>query len=172
MSQGPDNTIPKDKFLTIVTNLLHRVFVQAGRTDAKKLFRLLEEGRNVQLTTVEMEDKSTVRFFLSLDQEQFPGRLNYGAFRVGVATLIGNLAGFLKDKQNIPVFNSAQQDGAMIFGVTAITMEGNTPSVMVLGANTASKDGSVKLQLMYLDHQQFIEQQAADTVTAPGSVGG
>jgi len=60
----------------------------------------------------------------------------------------------------------------MIFGVTAITMEGNTPSVMVLGANTASKDGSVKLQLMYLDHQQFIEQQAADTVTAPGSVGG
>ena len=89
---------------------------------------------------------------------------------LGVATLIGNLAGFLKDKQNIPVFNSAQQDGAMIFGVTAITMEGNTPSVMVLGANTASKDGSVKLQLMYLDHQQFIEQQAADAETAPGSV--
>ena len=172
MSQGPGNTIPKDKFLTIVGNLLHRVFIQAGRTDAKKLFRALEEGGNVQLTTVEMEDKSTVRFFLSLDQAQFPGRLNYGAFRGSVATLIGNLAEALKDKRNISVFNSDQEADSMIFGVTAVTMENNIPSVMVLGANTAAQDGSVQLQLMYLDHQQFIEQQAADAETAPGSAGG
>lgn len=169
MSQTPTQSISKDKFLTIATNLLHRAFVDAGRTEAKRLYRAIEEGRNVQLTTVEMEDKSMVRFNLSMDHEQFPGELNYGAFRLSVATLINNLAGALKEKKTIPIFNSKEQSGSqpqsMIFGLTAVTVENDTPSVMVLGADVEGRGGSVQLRLMYLDHQQFVEQQAA----APGT---
>lgn len=165
MSQNSTQSIPKDKFLTMVTNLLHRAFIDAGRTEAKKLYRAIEEGRNVQLSTVEMEDKSMVRFNLAMDHEQFPGQLNYGAFRLSVATLINNLVAALKEKQEIPIFNSTEQaesqPQSMIFGLTAVTVENDTPSVMVLGADVEGRGASVQLRLMYLDHQQFVEQQAS-----------
>ena len=50
MSQLETQSISREQFLTICTNMLYRAFVQASRTDAKKLFREISDGRPVRLT--------------------------------------------------------------------------------------------------------------------------
>lgn len=155
MSQPAKQTIPKEKFLVIAVNLLHRQFIAAGRAQAKRLYREIREGKLVPLTTVKMEDDSTVRFRLSLDHSEFGGHLNFGAFRGGLSVLLGNLARALQDQRDITVFNVQQRPESVLFGITGVTMEGDRTSVMVLGADTHGQAGVVTLRLMYLDPAQF-----------------
>ena len=78
MAQLQSQSISQEKFLLMCVNLLHKVFFEAPRTDAKKAYRQLEEGNTILLTTVQMEDKSTVRFHLALDCSEFRGKLTSG----------------------------------------------------------------------------------------------
>ena len=158
MSQPAQQTIPKEKFLVIAVNLLHRHFITAGRAQAKRLYREVREGKLVALTTVKMEDESTVKFRLSLDHSEFAGHLNFGAFRGGLGVLLGNLAGALRDKRDITVFSVDERPESVLFGITGVTVEDGRTSVMVLGADTHREPGLVTLRLMYLDPAQFARQ--------------
>lgn len=77
MAEPAAQTIPKEKFLLIAANLLHRQFILASRTEAKRVFRELFERKVVPMTTVRMEDQSTVAFRLELDHSEFDGKLNF-----------------------------------------------------------------------------------------------
>ena len=44
-SQTLSKSLPTDKFLTMAVNLLNRALLESTRTDAKKLFRQVLEGR-------------------------------------------------------------------------------------------------------------------------------
>ena len=68
MAQFQSQSIPREKFLLMSINMLHRAFIESARTDAKNVYKEISAGNAVHLTTVQMEDKSTVRFNLSLDQ--------------------------------------------------------------------------------------------------------
>jgi len=169
MSQPTQQTIPKEKFLIIATNLLHRQFITGGRAQAKRLYREIREGKLVALTTVQMEDDSTVHFRLSLDHSEFGGHLNFGAFRGGLGVLLGNLAGALREKRDIAVFSVGQRPESVLFGITGVTVEGDRTSVMVLGADTQGQAGVVTLRLMYLNPAQFVRQgedATADTAAS------
>ena len=168
MAQTQTQSIPREKFLLMSVNLLHKAFIDATRTTAKNVYKDISDGKAIHLTTVEMEDRSTVRFNLSLDQSEFQGKLNYGAFRASLATLIGNITQALRDKTQYPVFNAEGDDGTLIFGITAVTVEQERPNVMVLAAELNWPVGATMLRLMYLDPQQFTAQQ--DEV-APGETG-
>lgn len=169
MSQPSQQTIPKEKFLVIAVNLLHRHFIAAGRAQAKRLYREIREGKPVALTTVKMEDDSTVRFRLSLDHSEFGGHLNFGAFRGGLSVLLGNLARALQDKRDITVFSVEQRQQSLLFGITAVTVDAGRTSVMVLGADPEGQVGVITLRLMYLDPAQFAEQ--GDNATADSAAG-
>jgi hypothetical protein len=158
MPQTAQQTIPKDQFLVIAINLLHRQFIAAGRTQAKRLYRDIQEGRTVPITTVRMEDGSTVAFRLSLDHSEFAGHLNFGAFRGGLSVLLGNISRALQDKREVTVFSIEQRPESVLFGITGVTVDGERTSVMVLGADTAGQVGVVTLRLMYLDPAQFARQ--------------
>lgn len=158
----------REQFLTIAVNLLHRAFMQEKRTRAKRLFRDVAEGKRVALTNVEMEDKSTVRFDLSLDHSEYAGALNFAAFRNSLTVLLQNLANAVQEKREINTYGAEGNEGNMIFGVTGVTVERDTPAVMVLSAATGGRDAAVLLRLMYLDHQQF--QQPGEGGQAPTSV--
>jgi len=168
MAQVQTQSIPREKFLLMAINLLHRAFIDSARTDAKNVFKEISGGKAIHLTTVEMEDKSTLRFNLSMDHSEFQGKLNYGAFRASLATLIANITQALQDEKEVPVFNADQTSTDMIFGVTAVTVEDEKPNVMVLGAELGAQDAATMLRLMYLDPQQFAAQA---TDEAPGSEG-
>lgn len=161
MAPYQSQSISQDKFLLICNNLLHKAFIEAARTDAKKVYRVLAEGKRIYLTTVQMENKSTVRFNISLDKSEFRGKLNYSAFRASLATLIGHIAQVLEDQREVNVFNAQDNPSTMIFGITAVTLEDDQPNVMVLGADTADQGNEVMLRLLYLDPSQF----TADPVT-------
>ena len=167
MAQSDAQTIPKEKFLLIATNLLHRQFIAAPRTEAKRVFREVAEGRSVPMTTVRMEDNSTVAFRLELDHSEFDGKLNFGAFRASLAVLITNLSRSLEEKRPVTVFNMQHRAQSVLFGVTGVTVEQEKPNVMVLGADTSGPPGNVLLRLMYLDHRQFVAS-AAGGAAAPG----
>jgi hypothetical protein len=158
-------SIPKEKFLTMSANLLYRAFLDAGRTEAKRLYRELADGRVLALTEVQMEDKSRVRFDLALDYTELAGKLSFGAFRASVTTLVHNLGETLRQAEaKIPVFAAENDPEMTLFGVTAVTYENEEPRVMVLGADTRSGRPVIQLRLMYLNPGQF-EAPAGDTVT-------
>jgi hypothetical protein len=157
MATRQNQSIERDKFLLMSVNLLHKAFIDANRTEAKNLYRSIAEGALVKLTRVQMEDKSTLGVNLSLDQSEFHGKLNYGAFRASLGALIGNVGQTLKEEKDYPVFSGEGDSGSIIFGITAVTAEGEQPNVMVLGTDTQAADASVTLRLMYLDPAQFAE---------------
>ncbi len=160
MARLQSQSIPRDKFLTIAANLLYRSVLDSSRTEAKRLYRELEAEKPVALTNVRMEDGSEVRFDLALDHSELAGKLNFGAFRASVATLVHNLGETLgQDDPQIPVFTAEHKPQLSLFGVTAVTYEDEQPRVMVLGADTDSGQPVIQLRLMYLDPGQFTDPE-------------
>ncbi|MEH6518964.1 MAG: hypothetical protein V7742_19980 [Halioglobus sp.] len=155
MAQTQTQDMPQETFLTMSANLLHKAFIESARTDAKNLYKQISEGQRVALTQVQMEDKSTVRFDLSLEHSEYRGSLNYSGFRASLATLVGNLVTALQKEEKIPVFNAEHDSNVMMFGVTAVTVENEQPSVMVLGADSSGTEANIVLRLMYIDPAQF-----------------
>ncbi len=161
MSDTQTQSIPRDQFLTMAANLLYRALLEPSRTEAKKLFRELEQGRDLHLTDVRMEDQSTVRFMLGLDATELGGKLNYGAFRASVATLVHNIGEQLKTEDaQIQVFTQENNPAMTVFGISGVTYEGTDPRVMVLGAESLQGQPAVMLRLMYLDPGQFDAEPA------------
>ena len=169
MAHIPQQTIPTDKFLLIAVNLLHQQFVGAARTQAKRVYRELETGRLLRMTTVKMEDESTLRFSMVLDHSEFQGKLNFGAFKASVSILLGNLVKALQEKKEITIFNVEGSPNSVLFGITGIIMEGEQPNVMVLGSDVGEEAGAVTLRMMYLNPDQFARQDGDRGADATGT---
>lgn len=163
MAQSLPQDLPKDKFLMIAINLLHRQLVVAPRTQAKRLARELLEGRIAELTSVKMEDDSMLYCRLELDQSEFRGKLNFGALRDSLGVLTQNIAQALREKRDVTVFNMQKRESSVLFGVTGVTVAEGQSNVLVLGADTSGGPGKPLLRLMYLDPQQFAGQDSAAT---------
>lgn len=161
-------SLSADKFLTVSINLINKALLEAGRSEAKRLFRGLEEGKHMPLTHLQMEDKSLVRFDLALNAKQYQGDLNFGKFRLGVTLLVANAAEALRAPEKIRTYRNEHDPDSVLFGVTAATAEDGKPSVLVLGADSRRGEASVLLQLSYIDYQQFEDQlkAAADQAQA------
>ncbi|MDE0952355.1 MAG: hypothetical protein OSA45_13875 [Halioglobus sp.] len=159
MARFQTESLPQEKFLLVAVNLLRKTFVDASRTEAKKVYQQISAGDIVHLTTVVLEDESTARFNVSLAHSEFQGKLNYSAFRSSLVTLIANISQALREERELRVFNAQNEGSAMIFGVTAVTKEGESANVMVLAADMGQQAGATTLQLMYLDPTQFSSQQ-------------
>jgi len=162
MADYQTQSISREKFLVIAINLLHKSLVDAARTDAKNVFKELAEGKTLPLTNVRMENQSIVRFDVQLDDSEFVGNLNFGAFKTSLALLISNLSDALQAEKNIPVFTAQDSPEMLMFGVTAVTYEDSQPNVMVLGSDSGTEQATVQLKLMYLDPVQFAEAAPGD----------
>lgn len=161
------HTLPPEKFLTIAANLLHKAFVENSRTEAKVVFRDVSDGKTVPLTRLRMEDESEALFELTLDHSEFGGKLNFGSFRTSLAVLINHIAEAVKEPQNLRTFRNENKADAVLFGITAVTVEDGETNVMALGADLASAHATVQLQLMYLPLEQFAEgEQPGPEITA------
>lgn len=160
MSQPQSQSISQDKFLTMAANLLHKMFLDVSRTEAKNAYKDIVKGQIFHLATVRMEDQSTVKFTASLDHSEFKGKMNFGAFRNSLSMLVSNLGQALNDEKEITRFSAENDQNSTIFGVTAITQEDNNINIMVLGADTRDGQPAVMLRLMYIDNSQFLASQS------------
>jgi hypothetical protein len=145
----------------MAANLLYKAFIENSRTRAKNVYREIMAGKTVGLTTVEMEDKSTIRFDIALDCSEYRGTLNFGAFRSNLTQLIGSFGESLKNKEPVPIFTAQNDSEEVIFGVTALSQEAGHTNIMVLSADMSPQRPSVLLKLMYLDHEQFAANAAS-----------
>ena len=162
-----DQSLPNDKFLTVAANLLHKGFIDNTRTGAKGIYRDLYDGKVVPLTRVRMEDSTVVQFDVSLDHSEYRGKLTFGAFRTGLGVLIAHIAEAVKKPEELRTFHNEQNPRAVLFGVTALTVENGETSVLALGADPSASQATVQLQLMYLPFDQFVDaQQTGDSGTA------
>jgi hypothetical protein len=170
MQQSTTNkSLPTDKFLTIVVNLLHKSLLEAERTKAKGTYRDLMEGKIVALTHLQMEDESLVRFDLALNSERYRGKLTYGNFRIGVTHLLSNIANALRSAPDqLRVYRNEKNPDSVMFGINAVTVEDGKPSMLVLGADSFRGEPRVLLQLMYLDHLQFEEDLPPESGSTTG----
>ncbi len=155
MPQSKIQSMPQDKFLLVAVNLLHKALIEATRTEAKAVYQRLAASEEVHLTRVQLVDESTVAFRLSLSHSEFSGRLNFGAFRASVTALVANIAQALREERELRVFNALNEGSAMIFGITAVTVEDDRRNVMVLAVDSDAAGEATVLQLMYLDPAQF-----------------
>lgn len=162
-----EHALDIDKFLTVSVNVLHKELFEKPRTEAKGIYRDLQDGKVMPLTRLQMEDQSLVLFTLSLDSSEYRGKLNFGSFRTGLGVLISNIAEALKSPETLRTFHNQQNPRAMLFGVTALTVEEGETSVLALGADPSAGPTTVQLQLMYLPYEQFAEgQEPGPEITA------
>lgn len=166
MAPSQIQSMPQDKFLLVAVNLLHKAIVEATRTQAKALYLEIASGKIVNLTRVKLVDDSIASFQLSLSLSEFKGRLNFGAFRASVTALVGNIAQALREERELRVLNALNGGSAMIFGITAVTMENSQQNVMVLAVDSSEGGDATILQLMYLDPTQFAGGPASAQVTS------
>jgi hypothetical protein len=152
-----NKSLPTDKFLTVAINLLNKALLEASRTEAKQLYRQLEEGKTITLTHVRMEDESLVRFDLALSHELYEGRLGFSSFRTGLTVLIANIVEALKEPDKIRTFRNQEDPESVMFGVLAATEEDGRPSILSLGADPSRDEARVMLRLSYLDYRQFAD---------------
>ncbi len=168
MSQFQSSQMSQERFLRIAINLLFKTFIEASRTEAKKLFRGIVDGTRVALTEVEMEDGGRVRFDLALNTELYNGTINWSSFRRGLFEVLQLADKALNEQRPVKVFSGTEDANQLIFGVLGTTVEGEHTNVLALGADSSTA-GAVELRLMYLDYTQFAEtagQSAAETGTA------
>jgi hypothetical protein len=160
MSDFQQYKIKPGQFLVMACNILHKTLLLSPRTDSKKIFNAIVEGKRIPLIDVRIEEDSDVRFELSLDQSEYRGeRLNYRGFRESISGLVASLSDNLQGGKDIPVFTE-QTDGSRLFGIPGVTRDDGQINILMLGVHTGA--GTVQLKLQYIDPDQFdIQEQEA-----------
>jgi len=148
-------SLPPDQFLTISANLLNNKLLKAGRTEAKRVFRDIQDGKVVPITYLEMQDKSLVRFDLSLDYSHYRGHLNFTSFRTSLALLLHNARETLEKPDGLRIYQDQNNPRSIMFGVLAVTAEDDEPSILGLCADSSGSEAAIHLKLLYLDTVQF-----------------
>lgn len=148
-------SLPPDQFLTISANLLNNKLLKAGRTEAKRVFRDIQDGKVVPITYLEMQDKSLVRFDLSLDHTHYKGQLNFTSFRTSLALFLSNAKDTLETADGLRIYQDQDNPRSIMFGVLAVTAEDEEPSILGLCADSSGSEAAIHLKLLYLDTVQF-----------------
>jgi hypothetical protein len=158
MTEHQKHEFTPEKFLTIASNILHKSLLEAARTDAKNMYKALTEGKRVALVNVRMDDESELRFDVSLNSSEFSGKLNFGAFRASMQSLIGSISGHLEAEREITSFTE-RDTGEVLFGIPGLTQEENQLNAIML-AGDMSTVGVAHLKLQYMEPGQFLEAGA------------
>ncbi len=155
----------------MAVNLINRHVLEAGRTEAKQLFRSLEDRRAVALTNLRAEGGAMVRVDLRLDPREFDGALNFSAFRDGVLALLSQLSNVIQSEAGLTTFRPIMKEGEVrdadtperLFAVGGFTVHEQRTNVLMLGVTPSSDSPVLCLQLVYVDPEQF--QTAAESTS-------
>lgn len=148
--------ISPERLLTIGVNVLHRAFHEGPRVDAKRRYQFIMERRPVYLLNMSMETGAEVKVVMSLERSELRGRLNFSLFRQLIAQLLVNYSELLSAGQPPNVFSDAQ-NRRWVFLHPAFC---NTPEGLnaLALAMDMGRPGELRLELMFLDPQQFIKK--------------
>lgn len=167
MQPSAAHILTPPQFLAMAANLLLQFVVNASRTDGKRLFRSLESGKPVKLVRVKMEDGTELMMEVALDQRDYRGTLNFRLFRQHVHALCRRAAILLNDEQktaSLPLFTD-QNSGDSLFLAPGVVVQDGVVNLLVVGAKRPGA-GSLTMQLVFLDPDQFQTQAAPDSTVS------
>jgi hypothetical protein len=161
--QKGQTTLTPEQMATLAVNLLNQSLLEAGRTQAKQLFRRLETREPAPLTNLKTDDGGVIRVDCQLDSRAFVGGLNFSSFRDGVLALLSQLSDTLRAEQPLRTFSPLpEQDQpldadtpARLFAVGGLTTHDGNTNMLMLGVRPEADQPVLKLQLMYVDPTQF-----------------
>ncbi len=153
MSGVAQHTISNEKFLTMSTNLLAKLFFDSSRTDAKRAFQELCDGKKVGVSRVKMDDESTLDVLLTLNCDEYCGKISFSSFRSQLGLLLQRFVDVLKEEQPVPVMEE-QGGNAAIFKLPILHADNEIVNALILGWAPLAA-GQLELRLMYLDPEQF-----------------
>lgn len=157
-SQFRVEKIAPERLLTIGVNVLHRAFHDGPRADAKRRYQFIMERQPVYLLNMAMDGGGEVRVVLSLDRSELRGRLNFSLFRQLIAQLLVNYSEVLTSGQKPNVFSDAQnRRWVFLHPAFCNTAEGLNAVALAVDLGRV---GELRLELMFLDPQQFLAQPA------------
>ena len=162
MATSPQLRVEKispERLLAIGVNILHRAFHDGTRADAKRRYQFIMERQPVHLLDMAMDSGGQVRVVLSLDRSELKGRLNFSLFRQVIAQLLVNYSEALNGERPLNTFSDAQsRRWVFLHPVLCNLPEGLNALALAMDL---SRVGELRLELMFLDPQQFIRPETA-----------
>ncbi|MEM8499795.1 MAG: hypothetical protein AAF542_17360 [Pseudomonadota bacterium] len=164
MSGTEEHSIPNKNFMIMGANLLAKAFFEANRTDAKRSFLELCDSKRVGLSRVVMDDKSTIDVFLSMNCDEYCGKISFSHFREQLRLLLKRFATALENDEPLEVL--AEQGGVTsVFKMPVLHSSENQVNALILGW-AATAPGQLELRLLYLDPEQFrVDNSESDSLT-------
>lgn len=158
MSLYRTQNISQEKLLVIAANLLHKAFFDSSRVLAKRRYQQLEQGIEVFLINVRMEDGTELAVNISLDCTELRGKLNFSTFRELIGQLLAAFTKQLKEKKPLPTFAAADNRRwsylLPAFHYSKEQQGEEHTSVLILGLDVG-RPGALTLELMFIDPAQF-----------------
>lgn len=158
-SQFRVEKISPERLLTIGVNVLHRAFHDGPRADAKRRYQFVMERQPVSLLNMALDTGAEVQVVMNLDRSELRGRLNFSLFRQLIAQLVVNYSEVLNAGTPLNLYSDAQnRRWVFLHPVFCNTAEGLNALVLAMDMGRA---GQLRLELMFLDPQQFIKKEAS-----------
>lgn len=149
-----DHRIKPAQLLTACANALHRSFIDASRVEAKRLFRDIDDGRQVPLVELALDDDSVLRFELQLDRRHYQGGLNFSGFRRLLGLLLYRIGERLQQQEPDLGLMNDDSGRRLLFHIPAVEAHGESFNILTLGVDV-SAPGVAILQLMFMDPSQY-----------------
>lgn len=163
-------TINMERFLTLAVQMLDSYFFKEHKEKARKLFKEIDAGQVVRVGTLNLEQdrKASVALKLALDHSEYRGHLTFHRFRQGLDAMLKNIAGHIRRKQDLNVFNS-EETGEVLFNIPGLVEEHGTVNILVLGLQ--AQPGTIVVKLQFLDPAQFQKEAESGAVAGNDDAG-
>jgi hypothetical protein len=139
--------------ISIACSLFNKHFLECTRADAKRAYRVLEEGKPLLLADVKLEDGSVMRFSTELLMQEFRGKMNFSALRNQLQALCGELMASLQAETGPRIMSDESGSKHAIFRPVFSEIDGRLNALLL--AVDSQRRGELRLQLMYVDPEQF-----------------
>ncbi len=155
--------ISPERLLTIGVNVLHRAFHDGPRADAKRRYQFIMERQPVYLLNMALDTGAEVQVVMNLERSELRGRLNFSLFRQLIAQLVVNYSEVLNAGTPLNLYSDAQnRRWVFLHPVFCNTGESTAEGLNALVlAMDMGRTGQLRLELMFLDPQQFIKKEAS-----------
>lgn len=141
------------QLLQVANHSLTKCFFEDSRSDAKKLFKILNNGGEIDLVKINTEQGNTIVCFLQLEQNDFVGKLKFDTFTSALASTLQHTADKLNQDADLNILQD-EFKGDMIFHIPGVVKMDDQMNVMVIGLESKAR-GILVYKLHFLDPSQY-----------------
>ena len=157
MSNSSSLKLSNNEVAAVMGNLLKLAFFENTRTNAKRSYRELEDGKKLRLPALTVAEDSRVEVTLTMDMSERRGKLAFSSFKQHLAAVLERMAIEMQDN-DVPML--ASDDGMQrVINLPIAHKTGGHINVLALGFHL--QQAELEINLLFLDPAQFASQGAS-----------